>query len=178
MGVILIFFTIYNFIKYKDSTRIYIQSNESFNVENFINNTTLLKTYFKPINFRGKYLALYLINTNDCRICLKEMFDFMKYLKNNFAGTILQQLIVIYDVNVQRARWFANTIDTSLPILCGNDNNFESSLYKYNDSIEKRQLIFIDINRQRIILRVKLQKGIITSDADKKEIISLLNKQN
>ncbi|MEW6507679.1 MAG: hypothetical protein AB1432_08040 [Bacteroidota bacterium] len=155
--------------------KLLVFTNEEFDLNNFLNNTSFSKNDFTLDSGYYKRTVLFYINSDDCNPCMKNLRRISEIVKINKKEFSANQIIVIKDINIKRAYWFSKTIKLNVPMLFGFDSNYVKKFEKTVLSEKERQILLIENGKNKIIARMKLIRNNLISDEMFKEFISINN---
>lgn len=174
-GIIFLALSIRNYFELTDKENLYYYPNESIDVGNFYGNLKTTSHNDLQYHVDSEFTFLYLIDTDDCNVCRKELEATIQFVDDNYSNENIEQIIVIIDDNIKRAAWFAKAFPFNYPLYILNSNAAVlNTLTKFRDSIKERQLIVINNIENKIKMRMQLIKGNITSREYKAQAISKL----
>jgi hypothetical protein len=163
-SIVLMVISILDFIKTDSEEELFILTNDNFDLNEFINKTTLSKKYFSNEITTSKFTSILFINSDDCNPCKKNLINFSNFLEKNKKKYNTNQIIIIKDTNQKKALWFSNTLRVNVPKLCGDDQQYMAQFERYGDSQNTRQLILVDNARKKIRARVKIVRNNLLSN--------------
>lgn len=173
-SVVLLILSILDFIKAESEEELYKLTNEDFDLNEFIDKTTLSKKYFFNENTTSNFTSILYINSEDCNPCKKNLINFSNFLESNFNKYNTNQIIIIKDTNQNKALWFSNTLHINVPKLCGYDQLYVPQFERYNASQNSRQLILVDNIEKKIRARVKIVRNNLLSNEKLEEIFNTI----
>lgn len=169
-GFVFLALTFYNVLLVKKSS-LYVKTSEYFDLEYFLNNSTFSKKYYYE-NPYSKYTALFIITSDDCNPCKKELLNINKYLNENSVKLNINRIVLINDTNQVRSLWFAKTLRINEPKLCGSDPKYSNILFNYPDRENERQVMIIDNKNKLVIGRITLRRNFLSDTTSLKNIIN------
>lgn len=173
-SIVLLVSSVYNFFKARTDKKLFLLTNQNFELNEFIKNTTLSKRYFFEETNISKFTALLLINSEDCNPCKKNLINFSSFLTKNRNKYDINQIILIKDTNENKALWFSNTLRANVPKLCGYDQIYIPQLEIYGRTVNSRQLILVDNVKKIICARVRIVRNNLLSNEKLEEIFNTI----
>ena len=102
-SIVLLVLSVYNIFRARADEELFLLTNQDFELNEFINRTTLSKKYFFDETTTSKFTALLLINSEDCNPCKENLINFSSFLTKNRNKYNINQIIIIKDTNENKA---------------------------------------------------------------------------
>lgn len=169
IGFVFLYLIIYHYIDTPPTFQ-KIETTEAFDLDEFLEKTDFAK--MDSLDSKKSITLLYMITTNSCNPCIKEVQHFHSIIDENGLKNKFNQFLIVTDAKVNKAKRFARTVQFDIPVFYGYDSNYVNVLQKFGNETEERQLIVIDNMSKQIVKRIKLKVGVITEKEDKLDLIN------